>query len=57
MTDFNARFKEAVKDIPIEEICRTLKISKFTYNRWVEGKSAPHPVGREAVFNTLKNLK
>jgi len=33
-----------------------LRISKPTLQRWLEGASAPHPLGREPVISTLEKI-
>jgi len=54
---FNERFKEVVTGIPESTVCEILKISKFTFKRWVAGKSAPHPFGHRSVFESIDKYK
>jgi hypothetical protein len=37
-------------------VCRELKISKKTFNRWASGVSAPHPTGWDAVYQALLEI-
>ena len=54
--NFHQRFRRAVQGKDVTEVCRLLKISRTTFNRWVTGISSPHQFGREAVFDALKKL-
>jgi len=53
---FHQRLRQAAKGKSPEDVCRILKISRFTYDRWITGISAPYEFGREAVFKALKQL-
>ena len=55
---FTRLFNSFLKVYKLEEmpVCRKLKISRTTFNRWVAGVSAPHTRGQSAVFNALDEL-
>ena len=53
---FTKLFKEKVKGLDHTKIVRELKISKTTFDRWESGKSAPHNIGRQAVFDALDKM-
>ena len=55
---FTLFFNSFLKVYNLQEIavCRELKISKKTFNRWVSGLSAPHPMGRAAIYESLAEI-
>ncbi len=57
--DFTRLFNSFLKVYELEEmlVCRKLKISRNTFNRWLCGVSAPHPLGQDAVFQALAELR
>jgi hypothetical protein len=56
---FTRLFNSFLKVYELEEIpvCRKLKISRTTFNRWLCGVSAPHPLGQDLVFHRLDELR
>jgi hypothetical protein len=56
--NFTRLFNSFLIVFELEEdlVCSKLKISKATFNRWVAGISAPHPLGQDAVFHDLDDL-
>ena len=54
---FRNKFVEATNGMDDESLCRLLRISKPTLNRWKNGDSAPHMIGREAVFTAIEGYK
>lgn len=50
--ELNAVMSE--KGIRLGDAATRLKVSPPTLLRWLEGKSAPHELGREAAIKTLK---
>ena len=53
---FKDKFIEAAKGLPIDEVCRELKISRTTYFRWAKGKSAPYGLAQDLVFKKLESI-
>ena len=53
---FTRLFNEKVKGIDPTKIARELKISTTTFDRWLSGKSAPHNIGRQSVFDALDRM-
>lgn len=53
--EFTRRFREAaaVLELTHIDLARKFKISRPTAGRWERGESAPHPLGRKAVFDVL----
>jgi len=51
--EFKVNLNKMLKDLnlTVESFASTTKISKATAIRWIEGDSAPHRFGRQAVFN------
>jgi hypothetical protein len=56
--EFTKFFNSFLKVFDLEEdvVCRGLNISKKTFNRWVSGVSAPHALGRFAIYAALAEL-
>jgi len=54
---FNTCFLIISKDIDEETICKLLKISKPTLQRWKNGESSPHPLGYQSIFEVLLEYK
>jgi hypothetical protein len=56
---FTRLFNSFLRVYELEEmpVCRKLKISRTTFNRWLAGISAPHPLGQDAVFQALAELR
>mgnify|MGYP000621226050 CR=1 FL=1 len=57
--DFTRLFNSFLKVYELEEmlVCRKLKISRTTFNRWAAGLSAPDPLGQDEVFQALEELR
>ena len=57
--NFTRLFNSFLRVYELEEslVCRKLKISRTTFNRWSGGLSAPHPLGQDAVFHDLGDLR
>jgi len=54
--EFTKRFKQRVEHADHITVIRALKISRPTFYRWMNGESAPHPIGRESVFIALDGV-
>ena len=56
---FQERIVEALDRLKLsdEDACDLLKVSRPTITRWRIGQTAPHPLGREAVFKVLDDYK
>lgn len=37
-----------------DQLAEILNVSRPTVSRWIRGLSAPHPLGRKAIFDALK---
>ena len=55
--EFTSRFSTAVEDLDRGEVCRRLKLSGPTFDRWVEGNSAPHDLGREPALALVAQMR
>tara|TARA_R110000851_G_scaffold41409_2_gene103954 strand:+ start:1091 stop:1555 length:465 start_codon:yes stop_codon:yes gene_type:complete len=57
--EFARLFNSVLKSHKLEDdlVCSKLKISRATFHRWLTGASAPHPLGQDAVFQALDELK
>jgi hypothetical protein len=57
-TEFTRQFKDAqlVLELSDTDLARLFKISRPTAGRWRSGDSAPHPLGRKAVFDSLSRV-
>ena len=53
--EFTELFRDAalILELMDDDLARLFKISRPTASRWRSGDSAPHPVGRKAVFDVL----
>lgn len=53
---FRDAFHKAKQVLELDDqtICKLLKISRLTINRWERGESAPCQLGRPPVFNILR---
>ena len=53
--DFSSVMIYALKyfHLPKDDLCRELCASKPTLDRWMEGKSAPYPTGRQSVLQVI----
>ena len=56
--NFTRSFKSVLKSHKLEAnlVCSKLKISRATFNRWLTGVSAPHPLGQDAVYQALSEM-
>lgn len=54
---FQIQFVEVVKDLDKEEVCRQLRISEYTFDRWYYGHSKPHTLGTQSVLNVLNEMR
>jgi len=52
---FSSLFQRSQKVLEMDdtELSALLHVARPTIGRWARGDSAPHPIMREAVFNTL----
>ena len=56
---FTRLFNSFLRVYELEEmpVCRKLKIRRTTFNSWLAGISAPHPLGQDEVFQALEELR
>jgi hypothetical protein len=54
--EFTRLFNDAALILELSDVdlARLFKISRPTAGRWGRGESAPHPLGRKAVFDVLE---
>lgn len=59
MNDFTKRLNAVIAELDLTdiEVARACKISIGTVHRWKAGESAPHPLGRESVFQALQEAR
>jgi len=57
--EFTKQFKKAFdeSELSVEGAAGMLKISFPTVERWYNGESAPHELGRESVLNILDKFR
>ena len=57
-SEFSRIFDRAqlVLEIDDVDLARTLRVSRPTIGRWARGDSAPHPLGRKPVLQSLAML-
>lgn len=49
-------FTQVVLELDDVELARMFRVSRPTIGRWARGDSAPHPLGRKAVFDSLRDV-
>ena len=54
---FQQRLVKVTEGLDDTELCRLMHISKPTLARWKNGDSAPHMIGREAVFTAIEKYR
>lgn len=55
---FSDLFSRAQTTLELEDsdLARTLKVSRPTVGRWARAESAPHPIGRRSVLDSMAAL-
>ncbi len=51
--EFASLIGQAVDDLSEAEMSKLLQVSRPTINRWKNGRSVPHPLGRPRVMQKL----
>jgi len=55
--EFTEFMRKALEEIKISTISSALKITIPTVSRWANGVTAPHPMMREKIYETINKLK
>ncbi len=55
---FSSLFVRAQRALELDdyELAHLFRVSLPTIGRWARGETAPHPIGRQAVFQSLRDI-
>lgn len=55
--EFTEAFRSAAIGLPIDDVARECGTSRATIQRWYDGLSTPHAVGRESVLAAVRRVR